>query len=88
MKKILALTITLFLVFSLCSCDLLCGCEKDIDFPEDNFNIPEDNSLVTYKFSNGDILTLLYSNKDSVTQSIVTVTLIFSTASGNAKIKQ
>ena len=66
MKKILALTITLFLVFSLCSCDPLCGCEKDIDFPEDNFNIPEDNSLVTYKFSNGDILTLLYGNKDSV----------------------
>ena len=66
MKKLLVLLIILLLSFSLCSCDLLCACEKDIDFPEDNFNIPEDNSLVTYNFSNGDILTLLYSNKDSV----------------------
>lgn len=66
MKKLLALLIILLLLVSLCACDLLCACDKDIDFPEENFNIPEDNSLVTYKFSNGDILTLLYSNKDSV----------------------
>ncbi len=66
MKRLLALLIILLLSVSLCACDLLCACEKDIDFPEKNFNIPEDNSLVTYKFSNGEILTLLYSNKDSV----------------------
>ena len=66
MKRLLTLLIILLLSVCLCACDVLCACEKDIDFPEENFNIPEDNSLVTYNFANGDILTLLYSNKDSV----------------------
>ena len=62
MKKIFALTITLFLIFSLCSCDLLCACEKDIKFPEENYNAPEQNSIVTYEFDNGYKLTLLYTS--------------------------
>lgn len=62
MKKMLALTITLFLAFSLCSCDLFCACEKDIDFPEENYDAPEKNSIVKYEFNNGYKLTLLYTS--------------------------
>ena len=62
MKKIFALTTTLFLIFSLCSCDLLCACEKDINFPEENYDAPEKNSIVKYEFDNGYKLTLLYTS--------------------------
>lgn len=62
MRKILALTITLFLAFSFCSCDLLCACEKDINFPEENYDAPEKNSIVKYEFDNGYKLTLLYTS--------------------------
>ncbi|MBO5416607.1 MAG: hypothetical protein J6A83_08280 [Clostridia bacterium] len=64
MKRIFALFIVMSLIFSLCSCDLLCGCEKDIDFPEENFDIPEKNSLVKYDLSNGDVITMLFVGSD------------------------
>ena len=38
-----------------------CGCEKDIDFPEENYYAPEKNSIVKYEFNNGYKLTLLYT---------------------------
>ena len=61
MKRILTLALTLFLAFSFYSCDL-CACEKDVDFPEENYDAPEINSIVKYEFDNGYILTLLYAS--------------------------
>ena len=61
MKKILATIITLFSMLVLCSCPLLCGCEKDFVFPQENYRKPENNSIVKYEFENGYVLTLLFN---------------------------
>ena len=61
MKKILATIITLFSMLVLCSCPLLCGCEKDFVFPQENCQKPENNSIVKYEFENGYVLTLLFN---------------------------
>jgi hypothetical protein len=63
MKKYIALFLTLLLTFGLCSCDNLCVCNDHPAFPEENFELPQDNSLVTYTLSNGDTLTMLYNDQ-------------------------
>ena len=60
MKKFFLFLLILGLTFSLCSCDLFCGCGENIDFPEESFGAPDYNSLITYELSNGDTLILLY----------------------------
>lgn len=63
MKKYIALFLTLLLTVSLCSCDDLCVCNDHPAFPEENFERPDVESLITYTLSNGDTLTMLFDNQ-------------------------